>query len=219
MKSPCARLTSRITPQMSASPMANIAYRPPSSTPCSTVSSHSSSTLDPEVGARDRLAREPARCAGESDAAVLEAHHPVRDAERDADVLLDYDQRQAFAHQPRQSVVDRLHDARREAERYLVAQQQARIAHQRAADRRHLLLASGKLRGGWGGGGGGGGAGGGGRPPTGSPSKRIASRGAAFRPATARRNVDLPAPLAPITATISPGARSKSMPNSAWKSP
>ena len=33
-KSPCARLTTRITPNMSESPVANSAYIPPSRTPC-----------------------------------------------------------------------------------------------------------------------------------------------------------------------------------------
>jgi len=43
--------------------------------------------------------------------------------------------------------------------------------------------------------------------------------GLAINPATDFSKVDLPAPLAPITATISPRAISKSTPNSAWKSP
>ena len=56
-------------------------------------------------------------------------------------------------------------------------------------------------------------------PPIGSPSKGTASRGALSNPQTVFRNVDLPAPFAPMMATISPGAISKSIPNSAWKSP
>ena len=39
-------------------------------------------------------------------------------------------------------------DQRREAEKRLVEEQQARLAHQRAADRQHLLLAAGQRSGG-----------------------------------------------------------------------
>jgi hypothetical protein len=38
-------------------------------------------------------------------------------------------------------------------------------------------------------------------------------------PATARRNVVLPAPLAPMMATVSPSSTVTLMSNSAWKSP
>ena len=42
----------------------------------------------------------------------------------------------------RMAVEDVLDDQRRKAERRLVEQQQARLAHQRARDRQHLLLAA-----------------------------------------------------------------------------
>ena len=58
-----------------------------------------------------------------------------------------------------------------------------------------------------------------GRPPIGSPSKRIAWRAAGSRPVKVLRKVDLPAPLAPMTASVSPSPTLASMPNSAWKSP
>jgi hypothetical protein len=51
------------------------------------------------------------------------------------------------------------------------------------------------------------------------PSKTMPSPPARTSPARLPRNVDLPAPLAPMMATTSPAAISKSMPYSAWKSP
>ena len=38
-------------------------------------------------------------------------------------------------------------------------------------------------------------------------------------PETERSSVVLPAPFAPMIATVSPAASARSMPNSAWKSP
>ena len=57
-----------------------------------------------------------------------------------------------------------------------------------------------------------------GRPPIGRPSNRTASGGLAFSPTTDLKNVDLPAPLAPMIATTSPGSTWSEMPKSAWKS-
>jgi hypothetical protein len=58
-----------------------------------------------------------------------------------------------------------------------------------------------------------------GASPIGSPSNRMASRRDGMTPAMHLSRVDLPAPLAPMTATTSPAARRKVTPNSAWKSP
>ena len=58
-----------------------------------------------------------------------------------------------------------------------------------------------------------------GNAPISRPSNCTADAGRGNRPATALRNVVLPAPLAPITATVSPAASEKVMPWSAWKSP
>src|SRR5262245_27940709 len=55
--------------------------------------------------------------------------------------------------------------------------------------------------------------------PIGSPSNRMASRRDAMTPAMHLSSVDLPAPLAPMTATTSPGGTRSETPNSAWKSP
>src|SRR6516164_1801377 len=58
-----------------------------------------------------------------------------------------------------------------------------------------------------------------GSSPIGSPSKTTASRRDAITPAMHLSSVDLPAPLAPMTATTSPGCARSDTPNSAWKSP
>ena len=42
--------------------------------------------------------------------------------------------------------------------------------------------------------------------PIGAPAKRTRSAGARSRPVTARSSVDLPAPLAPMMATVSPSS-------------
>jgi hypothetical protein len=47
----------------------------------------------------------------------------------------------------------------------------------------------------------------------------MASRRDAITPAMHLSSVDLPAPLAPMTATTSPGGTQSDTPNSAWKSP
>ena len=56
-------------------------------------------------------------------------------------------------------------------------------------------------------------------PPMSAPLKRIAPGFVGMRPATVFRNVDLPAPFAPMMATVSPGSTVRLMPKSAWKSP
>src|SRR5262249_4758494 len=58
-----------------------------------------------------------------------------------------------------------------------------------------------------------------GASPIGSPSNRMAPRREVMTPATHLSSVDLPAPLAPITATTSPATTLREAPNSAWKSP
>jgi hypothetical protein len=63
--------------------------------------------------------------------------------ERERRLLLDQHDRQAFAVQEAERLQDFLGDARREAERGLVEQQQLRPGHQRTAKGEHLLLAAG----------------------------------------------------------------------------
>ena len=58
-----------------------------------------------------------------------------------------------------------------------------------------------------------------GSAPIGRPSKRTVSGAFRMTPAMERSSVVLPAPLAPMIATVSPGSSAMSTPNSAWKSP
>jgi hypothetical protein len=51
------------------------------------------------------------------------------------------------------------------------------------------------------------------------PSIVISPAVAGSRPEITRRSVVLPAPLAPMTATASPGSTRIETPNSAWKPP
>ena len=80
------------------------------------------------------------------DAAFLQAIDVARGLQRLHDVLLDDDERQALGDDRRNARVDVADHDRREAEADLVAQQQPRVRHQRAADGDHLLLAAGQRR-------------------------------------------------------------------------
>src|SRR5919201_2984906 len=97
-----------------------------------------------QVGAADGfVALEVGARALNRDAADLEHVRLRRRGKRDARVLLDDEHRQALllvqrAHDPE----DLLDDERREPERRLVEEEEARPAHQRAAEREHLLLSA-----------------------------------------------------------------------------
>src|SRR5258706_9213217 len=60
-------------------------------------------------------------------------------------ILLDQEDGKPFRLESRDGVADLLHDHRREAFGRLVEQQQSRPGAQNAADREHLLLATGEL--------------------------------------------------------------------------
>ena len=79
---------------------------------------------------------------GQRHAALRKAVDAVRHLHRLDDVLLDHDDRGALRLDRRKRGIDVADDHRREAERDLVAEQQLRVGHQRAADRHHLLLAA-----------------------------------------------------------------------------
>src|SRR5258706_7709497 len=133
MKSPCAVLVSRITPNISDWPSAKRQYRPPSSSPWIKVSITSSAGLsfsDAEVRAADLLARELVGAAFERHATFLETVDPLRYLLRRRHVLLDDDHRHAAGDDRRQRRIDLADDDGREPERQLVAQQQGRVAHQ-----------------------------------------------------------------------------------------
>ena len=101
-------------------------------------------TSHPEIGRVDGFAGQLGGAAGERHPALLEAIDAVGDRHRLDDVLLDDDQAGAVGLDRRQGGVDVANDDRREAETELVAEEQPRAGHQRAADGAHLLLAAGK---------------------------------------------------------------------------
>ena len=95
----------------------------------------------------DAVAVELGRGRDHRDLPGVENHDVVGDVKNELGVLLhQHDRQAAFLQFP-----DRGHDLgddlRRQALRRLVHQQHARVLHQRAADRQHLLLAAGQMRG------------------------------------------------------------------------
>src|SRR5438093_2191212 len=145
LKSPWARLTSRMTPKISDSPVANSAYRPPRRTPC-TAASTQTMTSGSEVRGGDLLAREMRGLTLQGHRALAKAIDVLGDGQHLADVLLDHDQLGPLGLHGGQYLVERLDDDRRQPERDLVHEQQTRIGHEAAADREHLLLAAREVR-------------------------------------------------------------------------
>src|SRR5712691_10964383 len=88
-----------------------------------------------------------AGASAECDAAGVEDHDLVGEVEGELDVLLDQQNRLAFLLQAQESATHLRDDQRREPLGRLIHQQQARISHERAADREHLLLPSGERAG------------------------------------------------------------------------
>src|SRR5579872_5259889 len=74
---------------------------------------------------------------------VLQDISVVDKIERPVDVLFDDDHRHPRAFQRRERFVEPVHDNRRQAERNLIEDDEARARHQGAADRKHLLLSAG----------------------------------------------------------------------------
>src|SRR5262249_13310833 len=87
---------------------------------------------------RDKLARRP----GRSDAAGLEHVGALRELQRGLHVLLDQQDCKPLPAQVGDGCKDLPNDQRRQTERRLVQHQGAWSAHQRSADREHLLLAA-----------------------------------------------------------------------------
>src|SRR5690242_1494555 len=115
-------LTSRITPKISDSPAANMAYSPPTSTPCrmTLIQSVMRAPSDPEIRGRDGVARQILGGPGERDAALLQAIDALHRLERLHHVLLDQDQGDAGGEDRRQARVDIAHHDRRQSEADLV---------------------------------------------------------------------------------------------------
>src|SRR5665648_460545 len=144
-KSPCARLTIRMTPNTRERPVANRAYRPPRRMPCRPTLTQSILS-HPEVGCSDRFRTEVAWLALEADAAFEEAGDVVGDGEDVLHVLFDDQDRGARADEEYHGLVDALDDHGRETERDFVEQQDLRVGHQGAPDGQGLLLAAGEAR-------------------------------------------------------------------------
>jgi len=85
--------------------------------------------------------------SGEDDATGVQKHHVVGKIESKFDVLLDEKDRLSLLLQARNDTTDLGDDQGCKALGRLVHQQHARIAHQCAADGKHLLLAPGKRAG------------------------------------------------------------------------
>src|SRR5258706_7611982 len=85
--------------------------------------------------------------SGEDDAAGVQQHHVVGKIEGKLDVLLDEKDRLSLLLQARNDATDLSDDQGCKPLGRLVHQQHARIAHQCAADGKHLLLAPGKRAG------------------------------------------------------------------------
>ena len=80
--------------------------------------------------------------AGEHDASGVEQHDIVGETEGQIYILLDQQDRLAILLEPRNGAAELGDDDRRKPFRWLVHQQHARIAYQRAGDGEHLLLAA-----------------------------------------------------------------------------
>src|SRR5690606_35856034 len=147
-RSPCARLTIRITPNISDRPVANSAYRPPSSSPWTTALIHCMSVFpvpDTEIGALDLLRAQLRGPPRQHRTALQQAVHPVGHPHRLRHVLLDDERGGPGGHDVPQRPVDAAHDHRCQAQRQLVDEQQVRVGQQRPADGDRLLLAAGQL--------------------------------------------------------------------------
>ena len=82
---------------------------------------------------------------GHHDATGLQQVRVLGEFQRQTGVLLDQQDADAgVLANPAQDAENLLHDQRRQAERRLIQQQQARAQHQGAGNRQHLLLAAGQ---------------------------------------------------------------------------
>src|SRR5882672_5313505 len=85
------------------------------------------------------------RATAEHDPAFVHHEDALPDRGRQPEVLLDEEEGQSGLAHPREYFADLLDEPRSEAFGGLVQQQHGRIAHERAGDREHLLLASRQL--------------------------------------------------------------------------
>src|SRR5207237_304190 len=94
-----------------------------------------------DVARASELAGRP----GEDDRAFVHDVHTLTDARGEREVLLDEEDRETAVAQPHQRVADLRNELWRKAFRRLVEEKDRRVAHERARDREHLLLAAGEL--------------------------------------------------------------------------
>src|SRR5262249_26804717 len=100
-------------------------------------------SIYPQVLAQvDATTSELRRRPFDHDAAAVEDHDVVGHVEHELGVLLDQHDRQPLGLQPPDGRHDLGDDLRRQPFRRLVHQEHARVRHQRAPDRQHLLLAA-----------------------------------------------------------------------------
>jgi hypothetical protein len=100
--------------------------------------------LVPKIGVGNLVARQSSGVAFDDNAAFQHAHHSVRNLESPLQVLLDKQNGCPRRDKGFDRFVDKIDRQRRQSERNLIEQQQARIGHQRPSDRSCLLLAAGK---------------------------------------------------------------------------
>ena len=80
--------------------------------------------------------------AAQGDGAPIHHVHPIGDAQRLSDVLLDEEDADAFVGHVADAGEEPVHDERREAEGQLVGEQHPRVATEGSGQRQHLLLAA-----------------------------------------------------------------------------
>ena len=102
----------------------------------------SEDALEAEIGFRDLFAAQRAGRPLDRDRAFQHADGAARGRHGALEVLLDQQHRDAGRFQRLEPGVDAIDDQRRKPERHLVEQQEVRVHHQRAPDRRRLLLAA-----------------------------------------------------------------------------
>src|SRR5262245_2694357 len=108
----------------------------------------SATVLERQIARAHRLvSSQIANCSGVADPSLLDDIRAVGDCGREAPVLLREQDGDARRLEPAYCAADLVDDDGREPFRRLVEQDARRVAHQAAADREHLLLASGNLRG------------------------------------------------------------------------
>src|SRR3954462_1786140 len=91
------------------------------------------------------IGAELGRAAAPDDAAFLQHVMPVGDARQRPDVLVDEEKRKALGLELGNRAIDLLANERCQAFGRFVEDQEARVGHERAADREHLLLAAREL--------------------------------------------------------------------------